>query len=195
MLKHSIPLCLAALLALAGCSDDANGGKQDSGPGTTDSVNGKDTSAATCATKKLLPADGKVGDFKLQKTEAADDGKSLQALINGGSDKYERNKFKCMVKAAFASATKKHKIEVWIFDQTDSASAKKAYDDSKHADDADLATTLGDASRENTKLLFEYTADMLQGKYVVRIKIDDKKEAADGPLMLKEVEAAIKAAK
>lgn len=196
---NTVYACVLILsLALAGCSDDTDS-KQDKGTpadsGAADKAKAADQSTATCGTQKLLPADGTVGDFKLDKMEAAADGKGLQALINGGSEKYEKNKFACMVRATFKSATKKHGIEIWIFDQTDAAGAKAAYDASEHSDDADISPTIGDASRENAKLLFEYTADMRLGKYLARVKIDDKAAKADGPTALKAMETLIKAAK
>ncbi len=190
------------LFTLTACSDDTDV-KKDSGPSNPEASVDKsvpketapaDLSTAKCGTKALLPADATIGDFKLDKVEAAADAKGLQALINGGSEKYEKNKFKCMVKAVYKSPTKtkKYTIEVWLFDQTDAAGAKAAYDASKHPDDADITPTIGDASRENLKLLFEYTADMRKGQYLARIKIDDKTAKADGPLTLKEIAKAIK---
>ena len=190
------------VLALAACSDDADPDK-DTGPAKDITVTDKtvtdktvaDKSTATCETKKLLPADSSVGDFKLDKVEAAQNSKELQALINGGSEKYEKNKFKCMVKATFKSITKKYIIEIWLFDQTDAAGAKAAYDASKNSDDADITPTIGDASRENLKLPFDYSADMRLGQYLARIKIDDNTAKADGPLALKAIETLIKAKK
>ncbi len=195
---RSVFLSVLLVFSLAGCSDDTDS-KQDKGTladsGAADKAKAADQSSASCGTKKLLPADAAVGDFKLDKVEAAANGKGLQALINGGSEKYEKNKFSCMVKATFKSATKKHSVEIWLFDQTDAGGAKAAYDASKHPDDADITPTIGDASRENAKLLFEYTADMRLGKYLARVKIDDKAAKADGPLALKAMETLIKAAK
>jgi hypothetical protein len=191
--------CILILsLALGACSDDTDTTKDKGTPvdsSVADKAKAVDQSTATCGTKKLLPADGTVGDFKLDKVEAAADAKGLQALINGGSEKYEKNKFTCMVKATFKSASKKHGIEIWLFDQTDAAGATAAYDASKHPDDADISPTIGDASRENAKLLFEYTADMRLGKYLARVKIDDKAAKADGPTTLSAMEKTIKAAK
>ena len=199
-MKKARLLCLVSTLSLtlAACSDDTDSNK-DKGTvkdtGVADKAVTADTSSATCETQKLLPADGAVGDFKLDKALAAQNGKELQALINGGSEKYEKNSFKCMVKATFKSATKKHVMEIWLFDQTDAAGAKAAYDASQHPDDADISPTIGDASRENLKLLFEYTSDMRLGQYLARVKIDDKAAGADGPLALKAIEALIKAKK
>ena len=196
---RTVGLLPLLFLALAACSDDTDPQK-DAAVADKAVIADKapaDSSTASCDTKKLLPADGTVGDFKLDKVEAAVNGKELQALINGGSEKYEKNSFKCMVKSTYksTSATKKYLIEIWIFDQTDAAGAKAAYVASKHSDDADISPTIGDASRENLKLLYDYTADMRQGKYLARIKIDDKAAKADGPVALKAIEALIKAGK
>ena len=185
-MKMTFALCLV-LLTTAACSDsvDTDGGL------VADKAIAADTGKpATCGTSAYLPADGKIGDFKRTASpKAAANGKQLKDLIDGGSEKYEKNSFVCMSLVSYASATTSYKIEIWLFDQTDAAGAKAAYAATKHPDDADLSPTVGDASRQNSKLLFEYTADMIKGKYLARVKVDDKKGAADGLAAIKAVAA------
>ena len=191
-------LLLMFAFAISACSDDTDS-KQDKGTttkqdkGVADKALADQGPVATCGTSKYLPADKAVGDFTRDgAVKAAADGKGLQVLINGGSEKYEKNKFNCMVLAKYKSATVKHTVEVWLFDQTDAAGNKAAYDASKHPDDVDITPVIGDAARENSKLLFDYTADMRLGQHLARIKIDDKAEKGDGPKFLEAILKAIK---
>jgi hypothetical protein len=170
-------LALFATLAAAGCSDDS-GGKKDAKTSTDTSA--VDQGAATCGTTAYVPADSKVGDFKQESSKVAADGKTLQVLIDGGSTKYEYNKFKCMTRVVYASATKTtYKIEVWLFDQTDSSGAQAAYKATATGDETALTTTLGDESRENLKLVAEYTTDSRKGQYLCHIIADDKTGQTD----------------
>lgn len=199
-------LALTAMVALCvACSDDDtsntnnnNGNNNNNNnsavdQGVADTGPAADSGPRVCDTTALLPADNAVGDFaRSGQVQVAVNGKQLQDLINGGSEKYEKNSFKCMSLATYASATKKHKVEVWLFNQTGAAGAAAAYKATEHPDDQAISPAVGDAARENTKLLFEYTADLRKGAYVARVKIDDKAGAADGPLFLKALAAAIK---
>lgn len=187
------PPALAAALALllgltAACSDDTTGGQDFGAPdrGTADAA------PPTCGTTAYLPADSAVGDFKQSAAvKVAATGKQLQDLINGGSEKYQKNGFSCMALAVYQSASASHGVEVWLFDQGSAAGAKAAFEATKNPDDTPISPTLGDESRENKKLLAEYTADMRKGRYLARVKIDDKTGAADGPKVLKVIADAL----
>lgn len=170
------------LLAL-GCSDD--GGK------TADSR--PPDSAQTCPTS-LLPADGKVGDFKRQATpETATNLTALTALINGGAEKYTQGgKFVCMARVKYTSATKTHTLDVRVFDETDAAGAESTYTQTKNPDDQDLSPTIGDASRghENT-VSGIFQADMRKKKYVVRVIADKTVGKTDALSLLEAIAGAV----
>ena len=180
-------LMLASLLLCGACSDD----------GTTTDSGGPDLTVdsgppASCGTSAYLPADSTVGDFKQEaQPKAADTGKRLDDLIDGGSEKYKNNKFKCMVEVVYASATKSYKIKVWLFDQTDTAGATGAYTASGSAGFTDITPTVGDASREDLTLPLDYLADMRKGQYLARVQIDDNTSATDGQAMIKAIAAKL----
>ena len=163
---------LAVVLLAAGCSDD-NGTKPDSsvvpdGPGSSDGPQ-------ACQVTALLPADNTVGDFAQDGSpQTAGDLTELTALINGGSEKYTQGgKFVCMALATYKSATKTHTLELWLFDETDTAGAEVAYTATLHPDDQDTSPTIGDASRgHENSIAGIYQADMRKGRYLARVIAD-----------------------
>jgi hypothetical protein len=163
------------VLAFVACSDDTVAPKPDTGPGK-DVIIAGEAKPSDCATKAYVPADSKVGDYKLEGAIAfASDGASLKALIDGGSEKYEQNKFSCMSLAKYKSASKSVTVELWLFDQTDSAGATAAMGAVVGPDDTDLSPVLGDAAKENLKLPFGYTAIFRKGKVLGRVILAEKK--------------------
>jgi len=182
------PLTLAwSLLAPAGCAD--SGQTHDN---RAFDQGAADASPRVCDATALLPGDNAVGDFVREgAVKVAVTAKQLQDLIDGGSDKYEKNHFKCMSLVRYRSASRTHRVEVWVFNQTDAAGARAAYEATRDPDDVALSPPLGDAARENKKLLFEYTADLRKGAHLVRVKIDQKQGAPDGPRFLKAVAQAM----
>jgi hypothetical protein len=171
-------LLLAAVLLAAGCSDD-NGTKPDSavtpdGPGGADGPEQTDGPAA-CQVTSLLPADNAVGDFVMDGSpQTAANLTELTALINGGSEKYTQGgKFVCMALATYKSATQSHSLELWLFDQTDTAGAEAAYTATAHPDDQDTSPVIGDASRGHDNAIADvYQADMRKGQYLARVIAD-----------------------
>jgi hypothetical protein len=180
-------LC-ALLLGLGACSDDTKPKADLASPP-------KEAAVKSCPTSAFLPADAKVGDYKQDGApQVATNGIELKALIDGGSEKYEQNSFLCMVLAKYKSASKGVSAELWVFDQTDAAGADAAMKAVLTPDDADLAPTIGDASKENVKLPFGYTAIMRKQRYLGRAVLADKKAegSADASSLLREIAAAIK---
>jgi len=176
--------CLLLTWALVGCSDDDLGTKLDGGGGGADKGATVDQSTAKCGTSAFLPADSAVGAYKVKGTpKAAATNKQLDDLINGGSEKYKTNKFSCMVEAFYTSGAMT--AQVWIFDQTDKTGAEGAYKATTSSDNTDITPTIGDASRENLKLLADYLGFMRKGKYLARVSIDDLTAKADGQALLK----------
>jgi len=189
-MKYTRRILITALtLALAaGCSDDTSVG--DSAVAPDSSV---DSAPAFCDTSAFLPGDSVVGDFVVKGTpKAAANAAALNLLINGGSVKYSDNKFVCMVEAFYTSATKSYQIKVWIFDQTNNTGATAAYTATGNASFSNITPTIGDTSRENLKLPLDYMADVIKGKYLIRVQSDDPAAHADGLAMLKAIVALIK---
>jgi hypothetical protein len=193
-----VALSLALCCALAlGCSDDDTD-KKDTGTTKLDGGGKLDTGGAACTVTDLLPADDAVGDFKKGTPETAKDSKSLTDLINGGADKYFKNSFNCMTKVSYTSATQAWDLEVWLFDQGDTAGATGAYTDTAIPGvDADITPTIGEASRENINTVAGvYTGYARKDKYLVRIFAENTADATAGKddvqAMLKAVVGAIK---
>jgi hypothetical protein len=185
---------LALLLATAlvgACSDDTSK-TVDKGPSKVDTkVGGTDGTTKTCSTSSLLPADKSVSDYtKKAAADVANDATSLQALIDGGSEKYSQNKFVCMVQAIYASTTSSSEITVWIFDQTDAAGATAAMTAAVSATSTDLTPTVGDASKEDTTLVSGYVAFARKNKTLVRVSANKKAVSADAQALLKAIIAA-----
>ncbi len=180
------PALALALALTLGCSDDS--GAPDRGAPDA----GQDTAGPSCDATTYLPQDGAVGDFKLTASPGvAADGKQLEALIDGGSEKYKQNSFSCMTEAIYGSGTASYQIKVWLFNQTDTAGAAAAYTATDNSSFTATATTYGDASRENLKLPLDYMADMRKGKYLARVQVDDPAGAADGLKMVQAIAAAL----
>jgi hypothetical protein len=171
---------LGALLIWGACSDDSTPPVADKA-GTGDA--GVCDDSKTCSTTGLLPADNKVGDYqKKSAPRVAVNGACLQQLINGGSVKYEQNKFTCVSVVTYASATAATEVEVWAFDQTDQAGAQAAMDLAAQ-NLTELAPTIGDASKEDATLPGTYLAFARKGKTLVRV-LASKKTGRDGALSL-----------
>jgi len=187
MKRWFIALCIPALFALA-CSDDDKGNNNGTidGGGPDQAV--ADMTPAKCGTSAVLPADSAVSGYKKKGAhKAAATGKQLDLLINGGSEKYKTNNFSCMVEAYYTDATGKITAKVWIFDQTDATGAAGAFAKVVSSDYTDITPTVGDASKENLKLLVDYEAFMRKGKYLAHVSIDDKTKSADGQAFLKAI--------
>ena len=190
MKRWIIALCIPALLALA-CSDDdkSNNSKADAA-GPDQAV--ADMTPAVCGTSSALPADGAVTGYnKKGAHKAAATFKQLDLLINGGSVKYQTNKFACMVEAFYTDSTGKITAQVWIFDQTDVAGATGAFSAVLSSDYTDITPAVGDAAKENLNLLADYQAFMRKSKYVVRVSLDDKSKSADGQAFLTAIAAKL----
>jgi hypothetical protein len=173
-----LSLFLSSLLLCSACSDDTT--QKDSG---TQDIG----TPASCGTSAYLPADSAVGDFKKGTIKAADTGKRLDDLIDGGSEKYKTNNFKCMVQVIYESGSKSYEIKVWLFDQTDATGASGAYTASGSGSFTDITPTVGDASREDLTLPLDYLADMRKGQYLARVQIDDNSAKDDGRAMIKAI--------
>ena len=169
---------LIATLLLGACSDDSHAPPLDKGTITTD---GDPCAAETCNTTALLPGDKKVADYVKGAPEAAVSPVCVQRRIDGGSVKYEQNKFVCLTRVIYTSAGASTEIELWAFDQTDATGAKGAMDIA--ADGCtDLTPTIGDASSEITAVS-TYTAFARKGKTLVRV-VANKKAAKDDAVAL-----------
>jgi hypothetical protein len=189
-MKRLIVLLSIPALVLVSCSDDDKGNGADMGNGADQAV--ADITVATCGTSAALPADDKVSGYKLKGTaKVAATGKDLDLLINGGSEKYKTNKFTCMVEAFYTDATGKLTAQVWIFDQTDAAGATGAFTLVTSGDYTDISPAVGDAGKENLKLLADYVGIIRKGKHVARVSLDDKSKSADGQAFLKEIASAL----
>ncbi len=172
---------------IADCGHDFGPPKKDSG---TCHIDG---GGRACGAGTFLPASDAIDDFKNEgSVKGATNSCELELLIDGGAEKYSQNKFNCMVLAKYKSVTKSIAVDAWIFDQTDNQGAEGAYQLVGTLDDTPLTPTLGDASQENLKLPFSYTATMRKGKYVVRIFVDKKEGKNEGMAFLKNIESAIK---
>jgi hypothetical protein len=184
---------LLALGLLGGCSDDTVPPKPDKGPAQDVTVP-KEAAPASCVTTAYAPASDKVGDYKLDGAiKIAADSTALKDLIDGGSEKYEQNKFVCMSLAKYTSASKSVSVELWIFDQTDVGGATAAMGAVVGPDDTDLAPVLGDAAKENLKLPFGYTAIFRKGKVLGRVILEKDKAIgqADALALLQAAVAAV----
>jgi hypothetical protein len=181
--RNQLMSMLLAGLLLGACSDD-NGQKSDNGSTKTDGGGtGACEDTKTCGTTDLLPADNAVGDYaKKGAPRVAADAACLQQLIDGGSVKYEQNKFACVSVVTYASAADSAEIEVWAFDQTDAAGAQAAMDLAA-ANMTDLGPTLGEASKEDVSLPSTYMAFARKGKTLVRV-LANKKTSRDAAINL-----------
>jgi len=180
------PVLVILLLALAACSDD-NGKTPDQGPA--------DQGPAACTAKAQLPANGAVGDFNQQKApDLAANLTDLTALIDGGSEKYTQGgKFVCMAWVKYASGTKAHTLEAWLFDQTDASGAEGAYTNTKNPDDQNLSPVIGDAARGHENAISDiYQADMRKGQYLIRVIADKVAGKDDAVAMLIAIAGIIK---
>ena len=188
MIQHIlIVLCVVG----TGCSNDSPT-QSTSDLGTNKPTCQMDGGQRLCATSSFLPANGKVEDFKKESDDQiATNSCELQALIDGGAEKYEKHKFQCMTLAKYASAAKTIKITVWLFDQTDPSAAGAAYEEIGTADNTATAPSIGDASEENLKLPFDYLANMRKGKYLARVFVDKKEGQKEGIQLLQEIATAI----
>jgi len=176
-------------LLIAGCSDDS--AKTDTGAGSSDKSVTAEASTGTCGTSAFAPADGTVADYTKGTPKVATTAKELQDLIDGGSEKYSNNQFACMVQVVYTNSTKGVTLEAWIFDQTNAAGAEAAMTAALSADDTELTPKIGDASKENTKLLSNYTVIMRKGQYVGRILASKKDASADAVALLTAIAGAM----
>jgi hypothetical protein len=178
----SILALLLALTLVGGCSDDTSNPQVDKGPPKTE------TQQLSCNTMGLLPTDKSVGDYTRKATpDIAANATSLQALIDGGSEKYSQNKFICMVQAFYTSTTSGAEIKIWVFDQTDAAGATAAMTAAVSPVFTDITPTIGDASKEDTTLPAAYVAFARKGKTLARVEANKKTANTDAQSLLKAI--------
>jgi hypothetical protein len=128
-----------------------------------------------CGIDALMPADGAVLDYAVDGTpQKALDEQALFDLIDGGGVKYTQNGFVCMVVADFASLSESAVVTLWIYDQGTIAGAQGAWDATSSPTYTDLTPTVGDASREDLTLPFNYAADARVDRFLVQLTTDPK---------------------
>lgn len=189
-MKRMLVAIAAVALALAACSDD-NGSKTD---GKVPDSTVQSDAPVVCTVDALLPKNNTVGDFVEDGApQTADNLTALTALIDGGSEKYTQGgKFVCMALQKYKSATKTHGLELWLFDQTDTAGATAAYANTSNPDDQDLTPTIGDASRGHENAIAGiYQADMRKGQYLARVIADAVAGKDDALALLTALASAI----
>jgi hypothetical protein len=177
--------CLVLGVALGiglGCSSDTK--QKDS------SIPPKETGPKTCTATAYLPADGKLGDYKQQDLQIATNGKELDDLIDGGSEKFKDNKFSCLSWVKYASAGKAVSIDIRLFDQTDSGGATAAYG-LVGTTYVDITPVIGDAAKDDTTLPTTYAAVMRKGKFLAQVTANKKDAQADATEVVKGIAAAL----
>jgi hypothetical protein len=180
-----LPLLVATLLPGA-CSDDSTAPQLDKSLPKAEMTVGHDGATKTCSTAALMPADKAVGDYTRKAApESANDVAALQAIVDGGSEKYSQNKFVCMSRAYYDSVAIGAEVELWVFDQTDAAGAQAAMDIAVSGL-TDLTPVIGDASKEDLTVVGGYLAfARSKGRTLARVYANKKTARDDAVALLK----------
>ncbi len=184
-------------MLFAACSDDDPIEQRDTGTTQADAaqplqeqgVAQEQGATPTCSVTDLLPTDVQ-GYTPTDAPLVATNAKELQDIVNGGSEKYENNKYKCMAEVFFASAGTE--LKVWFFDQTDTAGATAAYDAVGTGTETVTDPVIGDACKEDLTLPLNYTAFMRKGQYLVLISANKKDANVVSLALMEALAGAIK---